>query len=159
MPETVLSKPDKLTGREYDMIKGHPAAGVNIIRHIKALKTVAPIILYHHENYDGSGYPKGLKKDQIPMGARIMAVVSAFEAMIAKRPYRTVKTVEEAADEIRRNSGTQFDPKIVEIFLKVIHRKDIRAALDKEVRIEAPGNEARHKSNENSSTHTGGRKP
>lgn len=157
VPETVLSKPDKLTGKEYEMVKEHPAAGVTIIRHIKALKTVMPIILYHHENYDGSGYPKGLKKDQIPVGARIMAVVSAFEAMIAKRPYRTPKTIEEATEEIRSHSGTQFDPKVVDIFLKVIRRKDVRAALSKEVKIDAPGNGARHAFNGDIAEYTGGK--
>lgn len=132
VPQDVLAKPTKLTGEEFAMVKGHPAAGVEIIRHMKALKSATPIILYHHENYDGSGYPKGLKKDQIPMGARIMAVVSAFESMISKKPYRVAKTIEEALEEIKRNSGTQFDPKIVDLFLKVMKRKDIRSALEKE---------------------------
>jgi HD-GYP domain-containing protein (c-di-GMP phosphodiesterase class II) len=132
VPQDVLAKPTKLTGEEFAMVKGHPAAGVEIIRHMKALKSATPIILYHHENFDGSGYPKGLKKDQIPVGARIMAVVSAFESMISKKPYRVAKTVEEAVEEIRRNSGTQFDPKIVDLFLKVMKRKDIRSILEKE---------------------------
>lgn len=132
VPETVLSKPSKLTGKEYDMVKEHPAAGVSIIKHIKALKTVVPIILYHHENFDGSGYPKGLKKDQIPLGARIMAVVSAFEAMIAGRPYRKPMPVDDATGEIGKNSGGQFDPVIVDILFRVVRRKDIRAMLDKE---------------------------
>lgn len=133
VPQDVLAKPSKLTGKEFDMVKGHPAAGVEIIRHMKALKSANPIILYHHENYDGSGYPKGLKKDQIPLGARIMAVVSAFEAMISKKPYRVVKTLPEAIDEIRANSGTQFDPSVVQVFLKVMNKKDVRAALEKEL--------------------------
>lgn len=133
VPDDILKKPSKLTGKEYEMVKGHPAAGVELIKHIKALKSVTPIILYHHENFDGTGYPKGLKKDQIPLGARIMAIVSAFEAMITKRPYRTMKTVDEAIAEIRHNSGTQFDPKIAEIFLKVIHRRDIKTMLEKEL--------------------------
>jgi hypothetical protein len=133
VPQDVLTKPTKLTGEEFAMVKGHPAAGVEIIKHMKALKSATPIILYHHENFDGSGYPKGLKRDQIPAGARIMAVVSAFEAMISKKSYRVTRTIEEAVEEIKRNSGTQFDPKIVEIFLKVIARKDIQAALEKEL--------------------------
>jgi HD-GYP domain-containing protein (c-di-GMP phosphodiesterase class II) len=88
--------------------------------------------LYHHENYDGTGYPKGLKKEQIPLCARIMAVVSAFEAMITKRPYRTPKSIVAAIDEIHRSSGTQFDPKVVQAFLDVAKRKDIRDMLIKE---------------------------
>jgi HD-GYP domain-containing protein (c-di-GMP phosphodiesterase class II) len=133
VPYEVLTKPTKLTGKEFAIIKEHPMAGVELIKHMKALKSVTPIILYHHENYDGTGYPKGLKKDQIPIGARIMAVVSAFEAMITKRPYRSVKNIDEAIEEIKRYSGTQFDPKVVNAFLEVIYSKDIRQALEKEL--------------------------
>lgn len=133
VPDEILAKPTKLTGKEYDMVKEHPVRSVKIIRHMKALKSVIPTILYHHEKYDGSGYPKGLKREQIPLGARIMAVVGAFEAMIAKRPYRITKTLDEAMEEIRRNSGTQFDPKVVEVFLKVVRRKDMKAMFEKEI--------------------------
>jgi HD-GYP domain-containing protein (c-di-GMP phosphodiesterase class II) len=132
IPEEVLSKPTKLTGRELELVKEHPSRGVEIIKHIGALKSVIPYILYHHENYDGSGYPKGLKKNQIPLGARIMAVVGAFEAMIIKRPYRVAKSMDEAAEEINKNSGTQFDPKVVDVFMAVAKRKDIRSILERE---------------------------
>ena len=132
VPKAVLAKPSKLTGKEYKMVKEHPAAGVEIIKHMKALKFVTPIIMYHHENYDGTGYPKGLKKEQIPIGARIMAVVSAFESMITKRPYRIAKSIDEAVEEISKNAGTQFDPKVVNAFLKVMAKKDIRGILKRE---------------------------
>jgi len=133
VPYELLTKPTKLTGKEFDLIKEHPMAGVEIVKHMKALRSAAPIILHHHENYDGTGYPKGLKKDQIPLGARIMAVVSAFEAMITKRAYRIAKTIDDAAEEIKKNSGTQFDPKVVEVFVSVLKRKDIRLSLEKEL--------------------------
>ncbi|MFA6320694.1 MAG: HD domain-containing phosphohydrolase [Candidatus Omnitrophota bacterium] len=133
IPYELLTKPSKLTGKEYEIVKSHPMAGVEIIKHMKALKSVMPIILYHHENYDGTGYPKGLKKEQIPIGARIMGVVSAFEAMITKRPYRSVRTISDAIEEIRKNSGTQFDPKVVHVFFTVINRKDVQQALEKEL--------------------------
>ncbi|MFA5143128.1 MAG: HD domain-containing phosphohydrolase [Candidatus Omnitrophota bacterium] len=133
VPYELLTKPSKLTGKEYEIVKSHPMAGVELIKHLKALKSVTPIILYHHENYDGTGYPKGLKKEQIPIGARIMAVVSAFEAMITKRPYRTVRKISDAIEEIKKNSGTQFDPKVVSVFLRVIGRKDVQQALEKEL--------------------------
>jgi HD-GYP domain-containing protein (c-di-GMP phosphodiesterase class II) len=133
VPHEVLTKPSRLTGEEFKLVKEHPAAGVEIIKHMKALKSATPIILYHHENYDGSGYPKGLKKDQIPLGARIMAVVSAFEAMVTKRPYRIVKNIHEAIEEIRSNSGTQFDPRVVDAFLKVMRRRDMISTIEKEL--------------------------
>ncbi len=132
VPDEVLTKPAKLTGREYNLVKEHPIIGAEILKPMKSLKAIVPIILYHHENYDGTGYPKGLKKDQIPLGARIMAVVSAFEAMIAKRPYRTRRSIEAAMEEIEKNTGSQFDPKVVQALLEVVKRQDIRAMLVKE---------------------------
>ncbi len=132
VPDDVLKKPTKLTGREYDMVKEHPSMGAQILRPMKSLKGIIPIILHHHENYDGSGYPKGLKKDQIPLGARIMAVVSAFEAMIAKRPYRNARSMNVALEEIKANSNTQFDPKVVHALLAAVGRQDVRTMLEKE---------------------------
>lgn len=132
VPDEVLKKPAKLTEKQYRLVKEHPVIGAEIFKPIKALRSIIPIILYHHENYDGTGYPKGLKKDQIPIGARIMAVVSAFEAMITKRPYRTLKSIGSAIAEIRDSSGYQFDPKVVQAFLEVVKRKDILEMLEKE---------------------------
>lgn len=123
--DKILTKRAKLTGREYDIIKRHPRKSVNIIRHLSFLKPVIPIILHHHENYDGTGYPKGLKGEQIPSGARIMAVAGAFSAMITKRPYRQKINIKNAVSEIRKSSGTQFDPEAVKAFLKVIRRDEI----------------------------------
>jgi len=133
VPEEVLRKPTKLTGQEYELVKEHPERSVKIIKPIRTLKAVIPIILHHHENYNGSGYPKGLKGEQIPLGARIMAVVDAFEAMITKRPYRKPMDIDDAIEEIRKNSGTQFDPKVVTVFLQIIKKHDIRSMLEKEI--------------------------
>ena len=132
VPEEVLTKPAKLTGREYNLVKEHPITGAEILKPMKSLKSVIPIILHHHENYDGTGYPKGLKKDQIPLGARIMAVVGAFEAMIEKRPYRTARSIDDAMSEMSKNAGTQFDPKVVQALLDIMKRHDIKAMLAKE---------------------------
>jgi len=133
IPGEVLAQPRKLTGKEYKMVKEHPAKGVEIVKHIRALKSVIPIVLHHHENYDGSGYPKKLKGDQIPLGSRIVAVVDAFEAMISKRPYRKQRSIPEATEEVKKEAGKQFDPAVVSIFLKVSHRKDIVAMLRREI--------------------------
>ncbi len=133
IPEKVLSKRGELSGEELDIIKKHPTKGANILSKFKPLKPIVPIILYHHENYDGTGYPKGLKGEDIPISARILAVVSAFEAMITKKPYRRALSISAAVKEVKNNSGTQFDPGIVEVFCEVIKRKDVRKMLEREL--------------------------
>jgi putative nucleotidyltransferase with HDIG domain len=119
IPPEILTKTTKLTVREYNIIKRHPAKGAQILRSFQALKPVIPIIMYHHEKYNGTGYPSRLKKGQIPLGARIMAVADAFEAMVYGRPYRERKDIISAIKEIKKKSGAQFDPKVVDAFLKV----------------------------------------
>ncbi|MFH1846721.1 MAG: HD domain-containing phosphohydrolase [Candidatus Omnitrophota bacterium] len=133
IPEKVLMKRGGLTGREYDIVKTHPLKGASILSKFKPLKPIVPIILYHHENFDGSGYPKGLKKNDIPLAARILAVISGFEAMIAKKTYRKALSINAAVKEVRKNSGKQFDPKVVEAFCEAVRRKDIRRLLEKEL--------------------------
>lgn len=122
IPEKVLKKNTSLTKQEFKMVKEYPTKSAFILKHIKVLEPAIPIILYHHEKYNGSGYPEGLKEKEIPIGARILSVADAFEAMIAKKPYRRAKSIEQAVEEIKRNSGTQFDPDIVRVFLKIIKR-------------------------------------
>ena len=124
-PDKMLVKTGKLSGKEYNMVRSHPGKGVSIIKHISILKPIIPIILHHHENFDGSGYPKGLKGEKIPLGARIMAVADAFSAMVTKRPYRQNLDMGSAIAEIKKNAGTQFDPRVIQAFLKVITDKDI----------------------------------
>ena len=119
IPLEILTKTTKLTPREYRIIKRHPVKGAQILRPIQILKPVVSIIMHHHEKYDGTGYPSKLKKGQIPQGARIMAVADAFEAMVYGRPYRERRGINSALKEIKKKSGTQFDPRIVEAFLKV----------------------------------------
>lgn len=119
IPVEILTKTTKLTSHEFSIIKKHPVKGAQILRHLQILKPAIPMIMHHHEKYDGTGYPSGLKKGQIPQGARIMAVADAFEAMVYGRPYRERKDIASAIKEIRKKSGKQFDPKVVDAFLKV----------------------------------------
>jgi len=134
VPEEILKKKGKLTKEEQRLIKEHPLKGATIIKSLKPLKSVTPIILHHHENFNGTGYPDGLKGSDIPLGSRIMAVVDAFEAMITKRPYRVPLAVKQAVEEIKKNSRSQFDPDVVRAFLKVLGRKDVRRLLASERR-------------------------
>lgn len=124
IPVEILTKKTKLTPHEYNIIKNHAVKGAQMLRPVQVLKPVIPIIMHHHERYNGTGYPSRLKKGQIPLGARILAVADAFEAMVYGRPYRERKDVAGAIREIRSKSGSQFDPKIVEVFLKVIRKFD-----------------------------------
>ncbi|TRZ95100.1 HD domain-containing protein [bacterium] len=131
IPLEILTKTSKLTPKEYGIIKRHPMKGAEILRPLQILKPVVPIIMHHHEKYDGTGYPSRLKKGQIPLGARIMAVADAFEAMVYGRPYRERKNIPAAIKEIKKKSGTQFDPKVVDAFLKVIKKISLKKYLQK----------------------------
>jgi HD-GYP domain-containing protein (c-di-GMP phosphodiesterase class II) len=122
IPSEILTKTTKLTTQEYDIIKKHPVKGAQILRPLQILRPVMPIIMYHHEKFNGSGYPSKLRGNQIPLGARIMAVADAFEAMVYGRPYRQRMNIPAAIIEIKKKSGTQFDPKIVDAFLRVIKK-------------------------------------
>jgi putative nucleotidyltransferase with HDIG domain len=131
IPLEILTKTTKLTPKEYRIIKRHPVKGAQILRPLQILKPVIPIITHHHEKYDGSGYPSRLKKGQIPQGARIMAVADAFEAMVYGRPYRERKDINSAIKEIKKKSGSQFDPKVVEAFLKIIKKINTKKYLSR----------------------------
>ena len=122
IPLEILTKTTKLTPKEYNIIKTHPQKGAHILRSFQILKPVIPIIMHHHEKYDGTGYPSRLKKRQIPLGARIMSVADAFEAMVYGRPYRERMDIASAVREIKKKSNKQFDPKVVESFLKVVKK-------------------------------------
>jgi len=118
--EDILLKRKKLTKREYNIIKKHPQIGVDIIRPIHALHDLIPYILYHHERWNGQGYPHGLKGKEIPLGARIVAVADVYQALISNRPYREAYCEEEALKIVKDLAGSDFDPEVVETFLKVL---------------------------------------
>ena len=129
VPYDILSKTSRLTSEEFKIIRQQPKKSAELIRPVVFLKPVLPIILYHHEHYDGSGYPSGLKKEQIPLGARIMAVADAFDAMTSERPYKKLLNADEAMNELKNHSGTQFDPKVVKAFIELAKQKKFRNYL------------------------------
>jgi HD-GYP domain-containing protein (c-di-GMP phosphodiesterase class II) len=116
--DAVLAKPGPLDDAEWAEMKRHPELGYQMLLRIDFLKDVAEIVYAHHERYDGAGYPRGLKGDQIPLEARIFAVVDAYYAMTSHRPYRKARPHRKAVEEIVRNSGVQFDPDVVRAFLE-----------------------------------------
>jgi len=119
----ILNNPNGLTTEEYGEVKRHSIIGENIISPIELLQPIRPLIRHHHEWCNGKGYPDGLSKEDIPLGARILAVADAYDAMKSDRPYRKALTEETAIQELKRGNGTQFDPKIVEIFLEILKTK------------------------------------
>jgi HD-GYP domain-containing protein (c-di-GMP phosphodiesterase class II) len=119
VPEELLRRPGPLEGGEYATVKGHARAGSEMIKGIPFLEEIAPQIFSHHERFDGTGYPQGLSGEAIPLESRIIAVVDAFAAMTEGRPYRGAISAAEAVAEIRGQAGKQFDPRVVQAFLKV----------------------------------------
>jgi GAF domain-containing protein len=133
VPDSVLRKPNNLNRKEWEAMQKHPLLAGLMVSKVGFLEGAMPILLYHHERYDGSGYPFGLAQDRIPLEARIFAVVDAYDAMTSERPYRKAVPPEEALQEIRANAGIQFDPQVAEAFEGVIHRllmvgEDVQAA-------------------------------
>lgn len=117
--DRILLKPGKLTADETEIMRGHVEHGIDIVKHYQGLEAAATIIRYHHEKYDGSGYPSGIAGEEIPVSARIFALVDVFDALISKRPYKEALGLEEALAIIRSGSGTHFDPKLVEPFCRI----------------------------------------
>jgi putative nucleotidyltransferase with HDIG domain len=131
VPDNILMKAGKLSAEEMDIIKKHPVYGAKMIEPVEPIKDAREIIKHHHESYNGSGYPDGLKGNDIPLGARIIAVADAFGAMTTDRPYRKALTMDKAIKELRDYSGEQFDPNIVKIFISILHEKGILGGYEK----------------------------
>ncbi|MFP4497930.1 MAG: HD domain-containing phosphohydrolase [Vulcanimicrobiota bacterium] len=123
VPDTILTKPGALTSEEMAIIQRHPETGAQIIQPINFLKDAAEMVRCHQERWDGTGYPSGLKGEEIPLAARIISVADAFDAITTNRPYRNAKSEDYARDEIVKGAGTQFDPQVVEAFLAVLDKK------------------------------------
>ncbi len=122
--EKILAKKGPLNVKEKEVIKAHPSIASEILKDIHGLRGAVPGVLYHHEHFDGSGYPLGLKGDEIPLAARIVAVADVYQALISDRPYRKAYSKDEAIEIIKKESGSHFDPKITKIFLRVIKKID-----------------------------------
>ncbi len=130
IPFELLNKRRSLTDEEFKVIAKHPRKGVELIKNLEILKPAIPIILHHHERYDGKGYPSKLKKENIPIGARILAVLDTFDSMYFGRSYKDNHPLEQVENEIKKNKGKQFDPKVVDAFLKILKRKSIQVLLE-----------------------------
>lgn len=120
VPDHILSKPGPLSREERDLIEQHPLHAENLLEKVGHLQAILPAVVSHHERYDGTGYPRGLKGNEIPLLARILAVAEAYHAMTSARPYRSGMSPEDAARELMRNAGTQFDPRVVEAFIATL---------------------------------------
>ena len=122
IPERILNKPGPLTAAEWRVMRTHPLIGHQMLADIPFMRTAAEVVRSHHEMFDGSGYPEGLKGKDISLAARVFAVVDAFDAMTTDRPYRAALSLDHAVTEIERMAGTQFDPEVVKVFLPLCER-------------------------------------
>lgn len=123
VPHAILNKRGRLTKQEFEILKSHTVVGAEMVEQITFLRDIAPVIRQHHECWDGSGYPDGLKGEEIALGARMLAVATAYDSMLSRRAYRGRKGEEQAIAELRAGSGTKWDPAIVEVFLKVLKKR------------------------------------
>ncbi|MDD5585261.1 MAG: HD-GYP domain-containing protein, partial [Candidatus Omnitrophica bacterium] len=123
--ESVLNKKEALTEEEWEMIRRHPLIGENILKPVALNQKMLSIVRGHHERYDGKGYPDGLKGNDIGIFAQMLSVVDAYDAMTSSRAYRPAFSRGEALEELKRNSGTQFNPKIVDVFVRIVQEEFI----------------------------------
>ena len=131
LPTEILSKPTKLTDIEFSLIKGHSQIGYDILKSINFSYPIAQIVLQHHERLNGSGYPNGLRADEILLEARILGVADVVEAMSSHRPYRPALGIDKALEEISKNKGTLYDPEVVDTCLKLFKEKEFKFELTK----------------------------
>lgn len=134
IPDTILSKPGPLNDSEWQIMRRHPEIGVYMLRNLDFLKPALDVVLYHHERWDGAGYPKGLKGEEIPVCARIVSVCDCFDAMTSDRPYRKAMGIKEAMDELLAIGGTQLDPRCARLLVEFIRNMGVEDLEEKFVR-------------------------
>ena len=141
IPENILNKTGKLTAEEYEIMKRHVEASVEIIRHLPSMDYVIPAVIGHHERYDGKGYPRRIGGKDIPLAARILCIADSFDAMVSKRSYKSSMSVEFAINELEKGAGTQFDPEMVPLFVELVASGAVMPVLDEGGVNEDNGNE------------------
>lgn len=127
IPHRILNKAERLTKEEFALIKRHPVYSAEMLEPLRHISGLSDIVRFHHERFDGQGYPDGLSGYDIPRGARILSVADSFDAMMSDRPYRKNKTFLESVEELKRCAGSQFDPDLVNVFLKAMENKSKKA--------------------------------
>ena len=128
--EDILNKQGKLTSEEYEIMKGHVENSIGIIRYLPSLDYVIPVVISHHERWDGRGYPRGISKEDIPIGGRILCVADSFDAMTSKRSYKESFTLEYAIKELKNQAGKQFDPQLAEVFVRLLESGHIKLQVE-----------------------------
>jgi len=141
MPDDILKKTSSLEEMEYNTAKEHPIVGSNIVGKIGELREVSAIIRHHHERFDGKGYPDGLAGDAIPRFARILAIVDAYESIVSARSYHAPRSTEQALQELKKYSGTQFDPELTDLFIRMMRSKDAKRVPRLEIETELIDNQ------------------
>jgi len=138
VPDAILAKPGPLTSQEFDIVKRHPQTAIEILRHVSYLSDERPLILHHHERYDGNGYPAGLSGEQIPFGARVLGVADAMDAMFSPRSYKSAFDVHRVRHELREGAGKQFDPRIAEAAVRWLDEEPTMVQANKEAVNQSP---------------------
>ena len=130
VPDRILLKPGTLTSDEWEIMKQHPVFALQMLSPIHYLKLALDIPYCHHEQWDGTGYPRGLKEEQIPLAARIFAVADVYDGLTSDRPYRARWSQTQAVEYIRQHAGSSFDPQIVDVFLRMIEESQLTGTVD-----------------------------
>lgn len=128
VPHSLLNKTEALTVEEFEIIKGHSKIGSDLVKQVPFLAMCADLIVHHHEKWDGSGYPAGLRGEDIPLGSRILAVANDFDAMVSDRPYHQAVPAIVAAQLIKDGAGESYDPAVVESFGRIVEKEELKAA-------------------------------